>query len=352
MWQNSIDAAALTSAFRRQLELSNYIKGETVVFLTDPGTDRRSIDAGFAAANELGAVAYEVRVGGGTDDRLMQSDPLSAPGVAEAVAQADLIFVFYVAFFSKWESAARRAGARILNVLDAPEQLVRIQSQPELKPVAVAGRERLEKATRMQVLSDAGTDFSVEIDKTLPILGLYGFADEPGTMTMWGQGMTAFFPIDGSAQGRLVVQPGDVWSLPYTRMVQSRIDIEVRDGFVRSVEGSVDAFAFRSWLDKGKVSEDDLDPYAVSHLGWGLNPRASWDDILLYETRADLLTSPMRSYPGNFLFSTGPGPTRKTRGHIDLPMNHCTILLDDEVIIEQGRIVAENMIVDSARTSH
>ncbi|MFX8719850.1 hypothetical protein ABTM43_20070, partial [Acinetobacter baumannii] len=56
-----------------------------------------------------------------------------------------------------------------------------------------------------------------------------------------------------------------------------------------------------------------------------------------------------RSFPGNFLFSTGPntqgGGTRKTRGHYDVPMRDCTIALDGNVVVEAGRIVDPKMIV-------
>ena len=64
------------------------------------------------------------------------------------------------------------------------------------------------------------------------------------------------------------------------------------------------------------------------------------------------LQASMRSYPGSFLFSTGPGPHRKTKGHIDMPLNDCTVMLDGEVVINQGTIVDAAMIVDPARTYH
>ena len=37
----------------------------------------------------------------------------------------------------------------------------------------------------------------------------------------------------------------------------------------------------RDWLEDNKESEDDMDPYAISHLGWGLNPQALWYGIAL-----------------------------------------------------------------------
>jgi 2,5-dihydroxypyridine 5,6-dioxygenase len=352
MWQTPTDSAELVSAFRRQFQLCRLQHGETVAFLTDQGADRAAVDAGFAAATELGNMAYEIHVRQGTDDRYMQSNPFLAPGLIDTISKADLILCFFVGFFSAWQKPAREAGARVLNVLDKPSQLIRLQATAELRSAVLAASERLKQATQVQVLSDAGTDLRWEIDKSAPVSVHYGAADLPGTIDQWGQGMVACFPTDGSAHGRVVVQPGDVWILPYARMVQSPIDIEVREGHVRSVQGGLDAFTFKYWLDSCKTSESDLDPYALSHQGWGLNPLARWDDIVRYENQPDYLIASMRSYPGSFLFSTGPSPKRKTRGHIDMPLNHCTILLDGEAVVERGRIVAPEMIVDPARAGH
>ena len=69
---------------------------------------------------------------------------------------------------------------------------------------------------------------------------------------------------------------------------------------------------------------------------------------------------PLASYPlwhgdktGNFLFSTGPntqgGGKRNTRGHYDVPMRDCTMMLDNQVIIEKGRIVDPRMVVERVR---
>ena len=156
------------------------------------------------------------------------------------------------------------------------------------------------------------------------------------------------FPQEGAAEGKVVIQRGDVWILPYARMVQSDIELEIRDGYVERVEGSLDADMFRSWLDSCKISETDKDPYAVSHLGWGLNPAARWDDILAHENQVPWLAASMRSFPGNFLFSTGPGHRRVTRGHIDMPMRHCNIALDGETVVREGKIVAPEMLVNSS----
>ena len=92
-----------------------------------------------------------------------------------------------------------------------------------------------------------------------------------------------------------------------------------------------------------------LIPSRISHLGWGLNPQARWDCIALYGDDPERSFAATRAFPGNFLFSTGPntqgGGTRTTRGHYDVPMHDCTILLDNDVIVDVGRVVDDGMVV-------
>ena len=56
-----------------------------------------------------------------------------------------------------------------------------------------------------------------------------------------------------------------------------------------------------------------------------------------------------RCFAGNFLFSTGPnsqgGGKRTTKGHYDVPMRDCTVALDNDVIIERGKLTDAKMQV-------
>lgn len=106
----------------------------------------------------------------------------------------------------------------------------------------------------------------------------------------------------------------------------------------------------REWLAEGQTSANDRDPYALSHLGWGLNPQARWDNLALNGDFPESSRAASRSFPGNFLFSTGPntqgGGKRTTRGHYDLPMRNCTIELDRQAVVKDGRVVDPKMMVE------
>lgn len=342
-------ACQLVPAFKRQYELCALKPGESVVFLTDRDADREQVAAGMQAAFELGHSVYEIRVDQRMNIPFIGVNPLADKGVLAALQHAGLVVCFFVGFFAEWIPAVRQAGARILNILDTSEQLLRLQGTPALRRAAKAAEARLRRATAARLTNRAGTDLTWKIDHQAPYLCHYGAADEAGRLDHWGQGMIAHFPVEGSANGRVVIQPGDVWIFPYQRFVVSEIAIEVRDGFIHNITGGLDAKMFEHFLRSAKVSADDMDPFAISHLGWGLNPNARWDDTALYNGNIEQLAASARAFPGNFLFSTGPGHKRRTKGHIDLPMCDCTVELDGEVVVEHGRLIDPAMIVDPNR---
>ena len=83
----------------------------------------------------------------------------------------------------------------------------------------------------------------------------------------------------------------------------------------------------------------DREAYAVSHVGWGMNSSARWDALTMYD-KQDINGTELRSFAGNFLYSTGANEVaqRYTLGHFDLPIRNCTIQLDDTVIVKEGKL--------------
>jgi 2,5-dihydroxypyridine 5,6-dioxygenase len=349
MRSQQLNPANLGSLFRREFDLCRVKPGETVILLSDSSTRREYVQAAFAATAELGAHSYEVGISQSPDWLRIGVDRLGeAAGLREALKACDLVVAFHPPNFSNWQKEVRAAGTRVLSIADSPDVLGRLLSPPGLKEAVTHAAERWGRARTIRLTNEAGTDLTWQRGE-FQVKSQYGFADEPGRFDAWGAGHITNFPDEGSANGTVVVQASDLWILPYIRAVESPIRMEVRDGFIRKVEGGLDAKAFRHWLDKNKRSEDDLDPYAVSHLGFGLHPNGDWGQIMLYGNDFEQLHIMARSFSGNFLFSTGPntdmGGKRDTKGHIDMPMCNCTVALDGEVVLEKGRFVDKKMVV-------
>lgn len=344
-----LNPAKMAGLFRKQFELCKLVRGQTIAIVSDLGTRRDYIQAAFAAAEDLGIDIYEMCV-----NTIPGWTKVGVPtigqckGTLEALCAVDMVLIFHVPLFSKWLKEVMGRGVRVQMIIDTPDDLYHLQSPPGLREAMLHAHALYEKTREVRVTSKAGTDLTYTRGQ-YPVMSQYGMADEPGRFDHWGAGLLHTFPDEGSAHGQVVIAPGDIIILPYCRYVQDEIRLEVREGHVTKIEGGLDATLMRDWLAEGVTGDTDRDPYAVSHLGWGLNPQARWDSLAMYGDEPEHSRAAARSFPGNFLFSTGPnsqgGGKRVTRGHYDVPMRGCTISLDGRVVVKDGAIVDPRMIV-------
>ena len=226
-------------------------------------------------------------------------------------------------------------GARVLMVSNEhPEILERLVPDPELRNRVQAGEEMLRQAREMRVESAAGTDLSVDVSAA-PAASSWGCTNGPGTIAHWPGGLCLCFPQAGTANGTLVLDAGDV-NLTFKRYLESPVQMRIADDYITDITGDgLDAALFTSYLE----AWEDPHAYAVSHVGWGMNPAARWDSLAMYD-RNQLNGTELRAFAGNFLYSTGANETagRHTLGHFDLPMRNCTVLLDGRAVVERGRL--------------
>ena len=350
MRQQALNPAKLPELFRREFELCRVRRGETIALLSDLASRRDYVAAAFAAADELGADIYELCVNSTPSwTKVGVATIGKCKGTLDAVKQADLLVCLHIPLFTKWLKEARDAGTRVLMIIDEPDELAELMSPPGLKEAVIHAGQRLEKAKRMRVTNAAGTDLTVQLGE-YPTMIQYGFAESTGRFDHWGGGHVHTFPNEGTANGTVVFQRGDIVILPYCRYVQDEVRLDVREGFIRKIEGGLDAKLMNDWLEGNRARPDDMDGHAISHLGWGLNPQGRWDAIALYGDDPARHHAGARCFAGNFLFSTGPnsqgGGKRTTQGHYDVPMRDCTITLDNDVVIDRGRFLDAKMIVE------
>lgn len=215
-----------------------------------------------------------------------------------------------------------------------PEALVRLLPDDATEARVKAHVKRLRGATRMRVTSAAGTDLAVSLQGAT-VGGNWGSTTRPGTLTHWPGGLVLAFPAQGTVNGKLVLAEGDV-NLTFKRYIERPIALTIENDSIVRIEGSgVDAELLRSHYSAWEEPE----AYAVSHVGYGLNERARWDSMALYDKR-DFNGTELRAFAGNFLYSTGANEVagRHTRGHFDFPMRGCTVTLDDTVVIDAGKV--------------
>jgi len=227
-------------------------------------------------------------------------------------------------------------GTRVLYVSNEhPDVLERLAPSPADEEKVRAAMRRLRGGKRMSVTSPAGTALDIRLEGAR-VGGVWGYTEKPGTLSHWPGGLCLCFPAARSVQGTLVLAPGDL-NLTFKRYVEAPVRLRIEDDYVTSIDGdSLDAQLMREHF----AAWGDREAYAVSHVGWGLNERARWDAMVMYD-RADVNGTEQRAFAGNFLYSTGANEVagRHTLGHFDLPFRHCTVALDGQAVVRDGKIV-------------
>jgi 2,5-dihydroxypyridine 5,6-dioxygenase len=153
----------------------------------------------------------------------------------------------------------------------------------------------------------------------------------------WPGGLVVSFPRAGSVNGRLVLDKGDV-NLTFKRYLENRVVLTIADDYVTNIEGEgTDGELMRRYFE----AWGDRNAYATSHVGWGMNERARYEALTMYDQR-DTNGTEVRAFAGNFLFSTGANEfaNRFTKGHFDLPVRNCTISLDGTAVVENGKLTS------------
>ena len=126
---------------------------------------------------------------------------------------------------------------------------------------------------------------------------------------------------------------GDI-NLTFKRYLTSKITLTLTDDYVTELAGEgADAELMRRYL----AAWGDREAYAVSHVGFGMNPAARYEALAMYDQR-DTNGTELRAVAGNFLFSTGANEFagRYTAGHFDLPVMGTTIELDGTAVVRDG----------------
>jgi 2,5-dihydroxypyridine 5,6-dioxygenase len=226
-----------------------------------------------------------------------------------------------------------RAGARILVVSNEhPEALERLAPDPALEARVRAAVKMLRGAKRMRVTSAAGSDLAVDMTGAVTV-GIWGWTDRPGTLAHWPGGVVVSFPQSGTVNGLLVLDRGDV-NLTFKRYLESPVRLTLERDYVTRIDGEgTDAEMMRGYL----AAWGERDAYAVSHVGFGMNPRARYEALAMHDKR-DTNGTELRAVAGNFLFSTGANEFagRYTAGHFDLPIMRTTIDIDGTAVVRDG----------------
>ena len=342
------------AAFVRTFTLCHVQAGEVVAILAETQSRRVNVELARLALESMGAKVFELTL---TTPALSAPAPVRSTGASDAIAQlgpvvaalarVDMVVdctVEGLLHAPELPTLLKGADGRVPRLLmvsnEHPEILERTVPDPALESVVRAAMKKMRGAQHMHVTSKAGTDLRISLKQAV-VGGVWGFCAKPGMVSHWPGGLALAFPAAGSVNGTLVMAPGDV-NLTFKTYVRDTIRLTIDNDSVVAIEGEgVDVDMMRGYWKAWEDAEGHRAAYAVSHVGFGLNPAARWDAMAFYDKR-DCNGTELRAFAGNFLYSTGANEVagRHTLGHFDLPLRGCTIRLDDTVVVEAGQVVS------------
>jgi len=328
----------LTASFEAVLRLCRLGPDETLLIFSDPDFPHPAyVGAGLAAARAVGANAYLLyaQPGQGVDDAVIRG----------AWTHADLILGMsflpgpYSWMYAPLHSVALAAGARVLMIQEPPDGLLRMLPSAEIARRGLAGARLLQEADEVRFTTAAGTDLTVRKEGRR---GAYqsGVADVPGRWDHWPSGMVYCAPHEDSAEGTLVVSPGDVL-LTARRRVASEIRLTFRGGRLVDIAGGADAREMAEYL----AAAGDDDAYRLAHAGWGTDPRADWghvgmDSESLYGGITIALGRNEFDSPAPYC---GMGGANRSGIHYDICLRRGGAALDGVPVLEEGRFLREDL---------
>ncbi|MCC6775739.1 MAG: peptidase M29 [Hyphomicrobiales bacterium] len=329
-------------AFCEILERCAVKHGDTAAILSETQSRPLNVQLAELALLRLGARPFHLVV---PTPRSRHPVPVRSTGASEAIGGLDPVVTalgqagFIVdctlegLMHAPETATILKAGARILVISNEhPEALERMRPDFRLEARVRAAAKMLRGSRRMTVGSAAGS--ALDIDMTgAATVGVWGWTDRPGTLAHWPGGIVVSFPKAGAVNGTLMLDRGDV-NLTFKRYLEAPIRLTLEGDYVTRIEGEgADAEMMRSYL----AAWGDREAYAVSHVGFGMNPGARYEALTMYDQR-DTNGTEIRAVAGNFLFSTGANEFagRFTAGHFDIPVMRTTITVDDTVVVRDG----------------
>ncbi len=333
--------------YAEQFAACNLRPGEVAVLLSEAASNPLITETARLALESMGAATADVRMPTPANPGPV---PIRSTGASQALAGHRAAVAALAAADFVVDCTAEgllhapeleqilAGGCRVLMIsAEHPENAERWPHDPSLADRVARGVSLLQAAEVMEIYSAAGSELRVDLAGAV-VAGSHGWCTEPGSIAHWPGGLVLAFPAAGTVNGQLVLAPGDI-NLTFKEYIREPVKLSIVDDYIIAIDGEGhDAALMESYI----ASFQEPEAYAVSHVGWGMNPGARWEALAMWD-KADLNGTELRAFAGNFVYSTGANETAKRfcRGHFDLPMRHCTVTLDGEAVVERGQLRAD-----------
>lgn len=341
--------AELLPVFKQELIECAIKSGDSVCLFTDARTNPYYPAAFFAACKELGATCFQLKVpymltSTMHNPRAHAEDAVSDRGPLQAMMASDLVIdmASFGWLYTHVHNKVLASGARTLMVRQPEDVLRRLLPNADVKRRTLAGAELLTNGKRVRITHKNGTDLSFNIEGRKG-MAQYGASDVPGRWDHWPSGQCAAAPLEDSAEGVLVLNPGDV-VLRIERYFMHPIKLLFKGGRLVEIAGDHgDAQMLRDQFAQWKTDR----AYIPAHIGWGCDHRCNWMAMSYRSEPWPAGTMDVESLYGNILFGIGSnhfiglGGKNDTAAHIDFCIRGYDFWVDDVQVLREGDIVPE-----------
>ncbi len=314
-------------------------KGETVIITADTESDERVVNAAARSAFALGAKPMVIWLAspygvGKAADPMLPVDSLAA-----ALTKADA----WVEFNNKWllystpfEIAMKQNDKlRYLCLVGMDvDMMIRVIGRVDAAKLSVflhKVTEMTRQASHVRITNPAGSELEFDNEPEYTFTCDDGSAFEAGMHMLGGQ--ICWIPRFETINGTLVF---DGTLDPPTGLLQEPVSLTIEKGRVVKIDGGSQAREFESWLQ----SFNDSNMYRLAHVCYGFNPGAKLTGNILEDERVWGCTEWGLGYLSSI---DAPPDGIDASSHCDGICLNSTVILDGEKILDEGKLVPEDL---------
>lgn len=239
--------------------------GERLTIYADTGREHDVVEAFVSAAQLRGLDPTAIRV--------PARKPLVEPPrpAVEAMMRSDAVIDLATEswLYTPATTAILRAGARMLQVLMPSENILKKRPRPEITRRAEFAESLFEGESTVRVVSPGGGELRASFEGRAPA-AQDGVVRESGEWDSLGTAFVNVCPIEGSAEGEVVLNSTFYLAGGGTFIASEPVLVTLKAGRIATIKGGVEADRFRGWLE----SYGDPNLGVVAHIGFGFDERS------------------------------------------------------------------------------
>ena len=296
----------------------NVKKNERVLILTDTSKETLA-DALFQAALDANANVILAKI-----PELTKEGQEPLPPIARLMRDMDVILI--TTELSMTHTGARRkackAGARVATMPGLTEEILNEGGMTaDFKEILKNMRRVARKIRRAQILrvkTELGTDLTMSVRGRTWVADDTGICHKRGDFTNLPAGEMFISPVEGSADGVLMLDGS------FKDPLLNPVKVNIKDGYATRIAGAHDVV--KEMNKGGKLGRN------VAKFGIGMNPEAKIIGKILEDTK--VLGTVNIGFGDNSMF----GGKVKCPTHLTGIIKNPTVVLDNVVIMKDGEL--------------